>query len=116
MGQKGRMARRPRNAVTPVTTTDKFFLRARRAKARSMRENQVVPSRGQQNAAATAITVRQASISISEGPVSEPGARFINESPTYYLPAGRLTSRTVQPAGFSGIITTVPAGAASKRA
>src|SRR5436190_6741300 len=70
MGDKGRIARRTRSAVSPTIATDRLFLRARRAKARSMRENQGEPRRGQQNATAMAIAVREPSISISEVPCS----------------------------------------------
>ena len=115
MGQKGRIAKRKSSAVAPVITTDKRLLRARRVNARSMRENHEEANRGTQNEPATTIKVRPASISISEGPVSESGARIIIKSPMPYLPAGRFTNRTIQPAGFSGMLTTVPADAASKR-
>src|SRR5258708_4552360 len=68
IGHRGRMASRSRNAAKPTTATDRLFLRASLQKVRSTWENQAEPSRGQQNATANAIAVRQPSISSSEGP------------------------------------------------
>src|SRR5260370_11150034 len=70
MGHRGRMTRRNRSAVNPTTATDRFFLRASLVKARSTRENPAEPIRGQQNATANEIAVRQPSISNNEGPCS----------------------------------------------
>ena len=79
MGDKGRIARRRRSAVNPITAIDRRFLRARRPKARSMRENPEDARRGQQNATATAIAVREASINRGEAPCSGAEDKTISE-------------------------------------
>src|ERR1700704_233002 len=79
MGHVEKRARRNRSAAKPTTATDRLFLRASLPKARSTRENQAEPSRGQQNATAIAIAVRQPSIRSSEGPCSGTEDRTISE-------------------------------------
>src|ERR1700719_950218 len=79
IGHRGRMASRSRNAVEPTKATDRLFLRASLPKARSTRENQAEPSRGQQKATANAIAVRQPSIRSNEGPRSGTEDKTISE-------------------------------------
>src|ERR1700684_4001993 len=69
MGQKGRMARRRKNAAEPTSTTDSVFLRAIRLKVFSIEESQDEPKRGRAKATAIAIAVNAASININEVPV-----------------------------------------------
>src|SRR5260370_40179357 len=75
----GRRAIRNRSAAQPTTATDKLVRRPGLPKARSTRENQAEPSRGQQKATANAITVRQPAISSSEGPCSGTEDKTISE-------------------------------------
>src|ERR1700730_18777582 len=73
------MESRSRNAAKPTIPTDSLFLRASSRKVRSTRENQAEPIRGQQNATANAIAVRQPSISSNEGPCSGTEDKTISE-------------------------------------
>src|SRR5882757_4803452 len=80
IGDRGRIARRNMSAVRPTTTTERPFRRASLPKVRSAREKLVAPSRGQQNASANAIAVRQPSIIINGGRLcSGEGDRIITE-------------------------------------
>src|ERR1700687_5932358 len=72
IGKRGRMATRRRSVLKPTVATANPGLRAKRPKARSMRENQVLPRRGHANAVAMAIDVKPPSSSVSEKPFSEP--------------------------------------------
>ena len=67
IGRNGRIARRIKSAERPTVTTAKRFLRANRAKARSVREKKEEPRRGQPNATAATRAARPASITISFG-------------------------------------------------
>src|SRR5258708_358314 len=105
MGHVERMARRSRSAAKPTTATDRFFLRASLPKARSTRENQAEPIRGQQNATANAIAVRQPSISNNEGPRSGTEDKTISElfasSVSSYNQVWRFTIRAQSPSSTS---------------
>jgi hypothetical protein len=68
-GQRGRMARRRRNAAAPTRVTESVFLRAMRLKLFSIDENQEEPMRGRAKATAMAMAVNAASINIGDGAV-----------------------------------------------
>jgi hypothetical protein len=70
MGQMGSIARRRTGTVSPTAATAQAFLRAKRAKHRSICLNHEEPRLGKASEIANAMAARQASITISEASFS----------------------------------------------